>query len=156
MLIRKNLYDFLSASRTSADDWSFQWIWIDQICIDQGFHEERCHQVGQMGKLYRTAEATIVWPHAAPTEQSQIVRPVDKRGWTIPITAVLDMQEVREEFDTWLPVGELDSDKLVRFLETQTVDSIYDHISSQYWWRVWIIQEITLAQQVHVSVAGCT
>lgn len=44
----------------------------------------------------------------------------------------------------------------VQFLENQTVGSIYDHVSSQYWWRVWIIQEISLAQQVHVLVAGCT
>lgn len=88
-------------------------MWTDQTCVNQGFHEERCHQVNQMGKLYSIAEATIVWPYAAPTEQSQIVRPVDKRGWTIPITEILDMQEIREEFDTWLPVGELDSDKLV-------------------------------------------
>lgn len=60
--IRQNLYGFLSTARRLEADWTTEWIWIDQICIKQEDHTERCHQVNQMGNLYSTAQATIVWP----------------------------------------------------------------------------------------------
>ena len=69
--MRENLYDLFLAARRSCEDprtnsWTADWIWIDQICIDQTDVEERCHQVGQMTELYSSAKATIIWPGLLP------------------------------------------------------------------------------------------
>jgi hypothetical protein len=65
--VRGNLYEFLHTASTSTQAWSNEWMWIDQICINQNDHTERCHQVNQMEKLYSTARATIVWPCCSST-----------------------------------------------------------------------------------------
>lgn len=42
------------------------WLWIDQICIDQGSHSERNHEVQRMSAIYSNATRTVVWlGHAA-------------------------------------------------------------------------------------------
>lgn len=58
--VRQNLHDFLdraSRSRSRVDEW----IWIDQICIDQGNSKERNHQVAQMARIYQASTRTYVW-----------------------------------------------------------------------------------------------
>ena len=35
--------------------------WIDAICIGQGSHSERGHQIRQMDKIYRHAFRVIIW-----------------------------------------------------------------------------------------------
>ncbi|RYO26326.1 hypothetical protein AA0111_g8312 [Alternaria arborescens] len=58
-LVRQNLYDFLKAFRArlyrfqdcSNYENETQWLWIDQICIDQSIVEERNHQVEMMSDL---------------------------------------------------------------------------------------------------------
>ncbi|KAF3035529.1 hypothetical protein E8E12_001283 [Didymella heteroderae] len=54
--VRQNLYDFLCTVRKMTK--LTEWIWIDQICIDQTQNDEKCHQVSQMGQLYSTAKST--------------------------------------------------------------------------------------------------
>jgi hypothetical protein len=36
-------------------------LWIDALCIDQGNHTERAHQVLQLAKVYACATRTLVW-----------------------------------------------------------------------------------------------
>jgi hypothetical protein len=38
-----------------------QYLWRDQISIDQSDLEERSHQVGLMSRIYGTANHTIIW-----------------------------------------------------------------------------------------------
>lgn len=37
------------------------YLWIDQICIDQASVQERNHQVGMMGSIYSGCHETIIW-----------------------------------------------------------------------------------------------
>lgn len=62
--VRRNLFEFLEEACQSTESWSLEWIWIDQISINQSDHTERCHQVGQMRRLYSVAQATLVWPYS--------------------------------------------------------------------------------------------
>src|SRR5579871_1951006 len=58
--VRQNLYDFLHAFRARLVKFSgygqyeeeIQWIWIDQICIDQYITKERNHQVQMMSDIF--------------------------------------------------------------------------------------------------------
>ncbi|KAH8704372.1 heterokaryon incompatibility protein-domain-containing protein, partial [Phaeosphaeriaceae sp. PMI808] len=60
--IRKNLFDFLWEFRNLEDlESSDQYIWIDQIVIDQSNYGERSHQVQMMRLIYKGAESVIAW-----------------------------------------------------------------------------------------------
>ncbi|KAF2023231.1 HET-domain-containing protein, partial [Setomelanomma holmii] len=36
-------------------------IWVDRICINQSDDDERSHQVGLMGLIYRRARTVFIW-----------------------------------------------------------------------------------------------
>ena len=73
LLIRQNLYDFFDL-HTRGRQQKWQYLWADQLCIDQNSVEERNHQVQLMGKIYGQAQAVIVWlgtvPSAPPDQSS--------------------------------------------------------------------------------------
>ncbi|KAH7079843.1 heterokaryon incompatibility protein-domain-containing protein [Paraphoma chrysanthemicola] len=148
--IRQNLYDFLLTARNSEKDWSLEWIWIDQICINQSDHEERCHQVAQMGWIYSKALSTIVWPGLTTHEH-------DRASDLASSTLLCDKDEVEAIRNTPVAISEmapiepaLPSESAVRLLSMAT-DSL---IRAPYWSRLWIIQEIVIASQVYIVIAG--
>ena len=55
--IRDNLLQFLDAVRSHTKNW----LWIDQVCIDQSAVDERNHQVGLMAKIYAKAFEVLIW-----------------------------------------------------------------------------------------------
>jgi hypothetical protein len=55
--VRENLYHFLD----EFCDFPHEYIWIDQISINQIDAEERSQQVGLMAKIYRKAAYVVVW-----------------------------------------------------------------------------------------------
>jgi hypothetical protein len=59
-LVRKNLYDFLFEWQ-QRQDCVDQWLFVDQICINQDNNAERAHQVNQMASLYRSAAEVMIW-----------------------------------------------------------------------------------------------
>jgi ankyrin repeat protein len=58
MSVTENL--FIALRYLRPED-GYRILWIDAICIDQGHHQERGHQVQQMGEIYKKAERVIVW-----------------------------------------------------------------------------------------------
>lgn len=58
VLVSNNLHAFLQIFALHEDP---SWIWIDQLCINQNRCKEKNHQVGMMGDIYRSAQATVVW-----------------------------------------------------------------------------------------------
>jgi ankyrin repeat protein len=55
--VRENLWQFLDAARDYAKDW----LWVDQVCIDQSTVDERNHQVSLMAKIYAKAFEVLIW-----------------------------------------------------------------------------------------------
>jgi hypothetical protein len=55
LYIRPNLHAFLEGVAMR------QYIWIDQICIDQSNPEERNHQVRMMAQIYKDCDSMIIW-----------------------------------------------------------------------------------------------
>jgi hypothetical protein len=62
-MIRENLGAFLEAVTGGAVSWEEgqEWLWIDQLCIDQSHTAERNHQVTMMAEIYAKACGVIVW-----------------------------------------------------------------------------------------------
>jgi hypothetical protein len=57
--VRENLCDFLFAFRT--EDANSNYIYVDQLCIDQDSADERNHQMRLMSKIYSHCIAVLVW-----------------------------------------------------------------------------------------------
>ena len=55
LYIRPNLHAFLEGVAMR------QYIWIDQICIDQSNPAERNHQVRMMAQIYKDCDSMIIW-----------------------------------------------------------------------------------------------
>lgn len=56
-LIRDNLWQFLIVANNVIGDW----LWIDQICIDQSTVKERNYQVSIMSKIYEESLKVFIW-----------------------------------------------------------------------------------------------
>jgi Heterokaryon incompatibility protein (HET) len=60
--IRRNLWHALKAFRSKYDTYEYRRrLWIDALRINQDNIEERNHQVGLMGTIYRRARVVLVW-----------------------------------------------------------------------------------------------
>ncbi|KAF2028046.1 HET-domain-containing protein [Setomelanomma holmii] len=57
--VRENLYAFLRAFKDHESN--EQYLWIDQLCIDQTNTRERNHQVSMMANIYRSCHFVISW-----------------------------------------------------------------------------------------------
>ena len=134
--VRENLYDFLKAARHSDQWWASEWIWIDQICINQDYLEERCHQVAQMAAIYSKAFLTLVWPGALPP-------------------ACREIENTHENGPSWrfgelyltfegMPDFEADG-RHTTLLARLSGDTFPALLAKSYWHRLWIVQEVALA-----------
>ncbi|KAK4206302.1 heterokaryon incompatibility protein-domain-containing protein [Rhypophila decipiens] len=130
MEIRPKLMAFIECychavnSRSRGADQEVQmneYIWIDQICIDQHQIKERNHQVKLMSEIFSNVKEVIAWLGSGHEH-------------------LLDYLSSDDEFHEWctspaLHLGYL-PDRLVEFL------------SLSFWTRLWIQQELVLAKRV--------
>lgn len=147
--VRQNLFDFLCTSRRMTGDLT-EWIWIDQICIDQSDNQEKCHQVSQMGQLYSTAKATVSWPGRLQIEDDVQLADNDDRKESLPPTTEKDSMQLSKEVSAEYRSKLQDEDPLP--VHRLANAPLYELICSPYWSRTWIIQEIALARVCHVVI----
>jgi hypothetical protein len=71
--LRKNLHDFLERMENLDEkEPSDEYLWIDQISIDQSKNSERNHQVQMMSKIYSQATSVIVWLGKGNTQERHV------------------------------------------------------------------------------------
>lgn len=146
--IRNNLYEFLLAARTRE---YFPRIWIDAICISQYNFRERNHQVSIMGNIYSNAESVVVWLGLAAThlETLRDLKPsILDHGTPSSTTAKRSTRpRLRRQFQS----RREDGDGEVEADVDGAVDAL---ISSTYWTRAWIMQELILAAKTELFGVG--
>lgn len=129
--VRENLHHFLSlliSGKIKRDVVRKEvfYIWIDQMCIDQSNALEKNHQVQQMGVIFGRAHQVIAFlGHSAVTE-----RFVDRSSSRSDVAEIKADQNVPPTI--WRDPGVLDP-AVFRLA---------------YWTRLWVIQELMLAQHV--------
>jgi hypothetical protein len=106
-------------------------LWVDALCINQEDTTERNHQVKQMGAIYQKAERVVVW-----LGRPKIFEVVNR-------ASVLDSLE--KPFDPGLL--EYSVSHLNLKAKWQEVFALCE---LPYWHRLWIVQEIGLAAELHV------
>ncbi|KAI9694310.1 MAG: hypothetical protein M1820_009034 [Bogoriella megaspora] len=109
-------------------------LWIDAICINQKDLNERNQQVIRMREIYSLANEVIVWL-GTETPDSRIT---------------IDFIQRYNE----LASGDDRDDEIKETLAKEENDHILNAISSflrqEYWSRVWIIQEIRVANRLRI------
>lgn len=118
-MVRENLFEFLVQLRAKSCE---DWIWIDQICINQGEIKERNHQVSQMTDVYWNAARTIVWLGSARPETLFAFRCMTR-----------DLDQLQGH------------DMDIAELESIGYDAFFAH---EYWTRIWIVQELILSHEI--------
>jgi hypothetical protein len=103
--------------------------WIDAICIDQGNLHERNHQVQMMELIYRKAESVYAW-----------LGEEDEAAYS---NAAMTYLEERDVF-------EADTFSVDRFWTPGQAKAVLSICNRPYWTRIWIVQELVLAQRVVV------
>lgn len=172
--VRSNLHAFLKHAReTAAAHADRTLFWIDQICINQADGAEKTHQVHRMSDIYRQAVEVQVWLDAGVPERvhlgalfqegwPSIVRRKDEEGIHLQLLVSKDFGDDVDEQSTEritfcdlidTPSGEQVYEAVNRLL-LQFVAEIDAVLTSRYWTRLWIIQELCLAGSCFVWIGG--
>jgi hypothetical protein len=105
-------------------------IWIDALCINQDDVEERGKQVGRMRLIYQHAEEVIVW--LGP----------ECDGSPLAWQLIKDLYSCRG--DSVAIANLIQPGRRVQF------DALRTLFRRDYWWRIWVVQEVACAKYATV------
>ncbi|CAK1360112.1 hypothetical protein CB0940_06213 [Cercospora beticola] len=133
MLIRINLWNFLSALRTRfcAHPSDTIRVWADYVCIKQGDGEEKKSQISIMGDIYKAADAVYAW-----------LGDLDCHGHS-DVECGRAASQTQELNHRWCTMAPADGYELQKMAE------------SKYWTRLWIKQEVILAKDIWFLYGNC-
>ena len=121
--VRSNLHHALLHLRNSLGD---QPIWIDALSISQSDTLERSQQVSRMGSIYHGADQVMIWPG---------------RTEGLDLNTLVALNRQSHEY----------GDRAKATAEAiLVIDKIRELCQNGYWKRVWIQQEVFLAQKLGI------
>jgi hypothetical protein len=128
MCITKNLSYALQALRYPDRS---RCLWVDAICSNQAENEEKGHQVQHMGQIYERARMVVVWlGRESGQEAFKLLQTLAK----------LIISKPQEEFER---------EQLASlFYECFDSLALSTLLASEWFQRVWIVQELVLAKEV--------
>jgi hypothetical protein len=159
--IRQNLWHALKAFRSKHVALEYRRkLWIDALCINQDNIEERNHQVGLMGTIYRRARAVLIWlgdkdltlHHKTTTAGSFSL----SSDYLSPNGPTPEKLSAFTRFTGFQPSTSQQQRKRLtwqRISESGTDDSWEEvaYITSlPYWQRLWIVQEVCLVTNIQI------
>ncbi|KAG4261546.1 hypothetical protein FPRO03_11563 [Fusarium proliferatum] len=112
-------------------------LWVDQICIDQTSLEERSEQVSIMREIYSGATLVNAWLGPADAEKASAV------GMIISTLAKRRPYEFRKQ--QYFPENEYLQELGLPARESPAWGALNSMLNAPYFFRVWILQELTLA-----------
>ena len=131
--VRRNAWFLLSQLRQLGYDKTSNLLWIDLLCINQSDNGERTRQVALMPQIYKTAAKVTIW-------LGTIHRNGDRA-----------MQALARPTSYWRAKNNLHT---VWAKDEGT--AIASLCKRGYWNRLWIFQELMLAQEVEVMCGSKT
>ena len=125
--ITRNLHDFFKSANLHSE--CPDYLFVDQICINQKDVLERNHQVQLMKRIYRDALEVLTWLDETREDVSLAV-------------TILEGLQAAIEAKTASPEGPVGADEIIANFLRQP--------SGGYFSRVWVMQEIVLAKAILV------
>ena len=127
--VRENLYNFLVTRRQSKLEHD---LWIDALCIDQKNLRERNHQVGMMQRIFSSATGVVAWLGLSNV-------PFDGYFHENALDAKVDVSNT----------GDTASPRSHFLLNDAQESAVLAELAMRpYWNRLWVVQELLLAQNV--------
>jgi hypothetical protein len=118
-------------------------LWIDAICLDQDNEEEKALELAKMGDIYAEAKSVVIWLGPGSDETAEAFRAMSYLGrqvqWIPGKNELVTGKDCDEAWKNWK-----DQSFIVPF-DYRTWLAIEEVILSQWFRRVWIWQEICLA-----------
>lgn len=128
-----NLYQALQHLRHFAQE---RVMWIDAICIDQSNLDERSHQVGMMGDIFKQASNTMIWLGQSSSEECGLAMRFFERM----------ASDDKLHLDPSLtPHVEIDSKNM---LSAELMTGLGAFFGDPWWSRVWTLQEYVLSRRL--------
>ena len=138
MAITQSAHEILAHQQLSADR---PFLWIDSICINQNDVAEKTSQVRIMRDIYSRASRVIVWLGHAPDADVAWYFFGQMLTWqATPVpqaardAATYGINETNNKHPGWRAFAAV--------------------LENDYWWRVWIVQEIVVARHVVICYGG--
>ncbi|KAH8587973.1 heterokaryon incompatibility protein-domain-containing protein [Bisporella sp. PMI_857] len=124
-------------------------LWIDAICINQKDFEERALEVKRMDRIFQYAERVVVWL-GPQTEKTQLAfSTLEYLGLQIELTCDGYLTPAPDATESlWY------GPKYKIPYDLQTWDSILEIYQNPWFQRMWILQEIHLANQNSIVLCG--
>ena len=120
-------------------------LWIDAICINQTDNEEKSIQVRKMGSIYHKARRVVVWLGPSSEHSQRAVDALAHLGrqvlWDPGCVTVFQARECEPDCKEWY-----NGDHALHY-DVDTWSGIADLLNRPWFSRVWIWQEIWLANQ---------
>ncbi|RFU26156.1 hypothetical protein B7463_g10182, partial [Scytalidium lignicola] len=136
--ITANLYEALLNLRQESTD---RIIWIDALCINQKYHEEKNHQIRHIAAIYQQAECVIFWLGPSTLETNLLLGALKQlhhessklacRNWSITDKRWTNL---------WTNIVPDPS------MHPQYWKGLRDLLNRAYFTRIWILQECAHAK----------
>jgi hypothetical protein len=124
-------------------------LWIDAICINQKDDQERSSQVQRMGQIYSMASSVVVWLGPEKHDSKLALETLQNLGAEVEVTTSRKRYRspgTREPLYFW-------SSSVLPY-SGRTWKAVYDLITRSWFSRLWIVQEIQLANSQAVVQCG--
>ncbi|KAK5661140.1 hypothetical protein OQA88_11030 [Cercophora sp. LCS_1] len=127
-------------------------LWIDAICINQGDEEERNLQVKRMGLIYSLAQRVVVWlgPEGDDSAHALAALQILASQVELTIDNSLCATPGASEPDWYHPFHTLPH----RIFDGKTWSAIESLFRRAWFSRVWVLQEVALANRFAVVHCG--
>ena len=136
LTIRRNIFDFLHLARKHK---LRHQLWIDAICIDQSNTNEKNHQVRQMGQIYQQARLVLIWTGAILSWNQLMIHYIKRFIYKL--------------FNSFRFVG-IYNPRRRRALRYTLFGDGSPITQSEYWTRMWVVQEVLLARRASVFIGS--
>lgn len=124
----ENLLGALRRLRSQAED-EGNYLWVDAVCIDQSNISERNDQIAKMRIIFQKAQSVPIWIGKEKDNSSLAIQLAKKlnAGSRNQVIAMLHDPSIQDQLMALIIL-----------------------FRRQYWWRIWVIQEVACAKYATV------
>ncbi|RFN45505.1 hypothetical protein FIE12Z_10268 [Fusarium flagelliforme] len=147
--VQPNLHDALLELQATCPETP---IWIDALCINQSNQVERSAQVSVMNEIYGSAAHVVVWLGKATPELVAGVNAAERIG-TESVPHTIRMLNT-QTWDFGNTLSNMQEKYGIKPIDEEDAIGLATIFSCNYFVRIWIIQEVSLTDDVVILCNG--
>jgi len=144
------LLEFRNLIRDLDSTTEIPYLWVDSICLDQSNEREKLMEIPRMGLIFGQCERVLAWLGPVGSDEDEAVSEMSAKIKHFDSLAESSGMTVYQQIQAYQESKERSS-----IAERVRLRATLNDISDRDWFkRVWIIQETTLAAQDPVMLLG--